>query len=82
MDTDKNRLVALRQEIIAMLMTITDETLLLQLKDMMLAAGVEPDDEIRTLADLEARFRKVEQDYAEGRYITHEELLAEIETWR
>ena len=81
MDTDKNRLITLRQEIIAMLITITDESLLVQLKDMMLAAGVAPDDEIRTLADLEARFRKVERDYAEGRYITHEELLAEIETW-
>jgi hypothetical protein len=82
MDTSKDQIRALRQEIIAMLMTVTDETLLLQLKEMMLAAGVEPDDEIRTVADLEARFRKVERDYAEGRYITTEELMAKIENWR
>lgn len=81
MDTNQDRLVALRQDIIAMLITITDESLLVQLKDMMLSAGVEPYEEIRTMADLEARFRKVEREYAEGRYITHEELLAEIETW-
>ena len=81
MDTNQDRLIALRQDIIAMLITITDESLLVQLKDMMLAAGVEPDDEIRTLADLEARFLQAEREYAEGRYITHEELLEEIETW-
>lgn len=65
-----------------MLMTVTDEVLLEQIKEMMLAAGVEPYEEIRTMADLEARFRKVERDYAEGRYLTHEELRAEIESWR
>jgi hypothetical protein len=81
METSKHQIHALRREIISMLMTVTDEALLVQIKEKLLSAGVEPYEEIRTMADLEARFRKVERDYAEGRYITHEELLAEIETW-
>lgn len=82
MDTSKDQIRALKREIISMLMTVTDEVLLVQIKGMMLAAGVEPYEEIRTMADLEARFRNVEQDYAEGRYITHEEMLAEMESLR
>jgi hypothetical protein len=67
-----------RQQLVEMLMSIKDEALLLQIQNFMLDAGVAPSEEIRTMADLEARFRKVERDFAEGRYITMEELMAKM----
>jgi hypothetical protein len=71
-----------RQQLVEMLMSIKDEALLLQIQNLMLDAGVAPSEEIRTMEDLEARFLLAEQEYAEGRYQTAEELLEEIETWR
>jgi hypothetical protein len=70
-----------RQQLIEMLMSIKDEALLLQIQNLMLDAGVTPSEEIRTMEDLEARFRQVEREIAEGQYLSTEELLAEIETW-
>lgn len=71
-----------RQQLVEMLMSIKDEALLLQIQNLMLDAGVAPSEEIRTMADLEARFRQVEREIAEGRYLSNEEMQAEIESWR
>jgi hypothetical protein len=82
MEKSHNHLEMQRQQLVEMLLSIKDEALLLQIQNLMLDAGVAPSDEIRTMEDLEARFLLAEREYAEGRYQTTEELLAEIETWR
>jgi hypothetical protein len=81
MEKSHDHLEMQRQRLVEMLMSIKDEALLLQIQNLMLDAGVVPSDEIRTMEDLEARFRKVELEIAEGQYLSTEELLAEIETW-
>ncbi len=81
MDTNRAQLRALRREVIDMVMQVEDAELLGRVMELLLDAGIEPYVEIRTVEDLEARFRKAEEDYAAGRYITTEELLEEIKTW-
>ncbi len=71
-----------RREIAEMLFLIKDEVLLLQIKQLMLDAGVVPVDEIRTMADLEAQLTRAQAEFANGDYQTTEELLAEMETWK
>jgi hypothetical protein len=81
MEKSHEHLLAQRQQPVEMLLSIKDEALLLQIQNLMLDAGVAPSEEFRTVEDLEARFRQAEQAYAEGRYLTNEEMLAEMETW-
>ena len=71
-----------RRQIAEMLFSIKDDALLLQIKQLMMDAGVNPVDEIRTMADLEARLTQAQAEFAEGNYQTTEELLAEMETWK
>lgn len=82
MEKPHDHLQAQRRQLVEMLLSVKDEALLLQIQNLMLDAGVSPSEEIRTVEDLEARFLQAEQEYAEGRFQSTEELLAEIETWR